>query len=85
MSRLTIEYCTACNYYPRAAGLADELQRNFGLKPDLIKGHSGVFEVTFEGEPLFSKKRLGRFPEPGEVTGLLEARLGQAPGATIGP
>jgi len=27
----------------------------------------GVFEVTHEGKLLFSKRALGRFPEPGEV------------------
>ena len=85
MSRLTIEYCVTCNYYPRAAGLAEELERKFGLKAQLIKGSRGIFDVTFEGELLFSKIRSGRFPEPGEAERLLEKRLGQAPGATIDP
>ena len=29
----------------------------------------GVFEVTVDGKDVFSKKALGRFPEPGEVVG----------------
>ncbi len=83
MSRLTIDYCVVCNYYPRAAGLADELQTKFGLRPDLVKGSGGAFEVAFESELLFSKKRSGRFPEPGEIAGLLEARLAaRSPGGS---
>jgi len=27
----------------------------------------GVFEVQVDGKLVFSKKELGRFPEPGEV------------------
>lgn len=36
----------------------------------------GVFEVTVGGEKVFSKKELGRFPEPGEVTGAIARKLG---------
>lgn len=58
---------------PRAAGLADELQKRFGLDSELIKGKGGVFEVTLDETPVFSKKSLGRFPEFGEV----EDRVGE--------
>jgi selenoprotein W-related protein len=40
----------------------------------LIQGRDGVFEVTVEGELVFSKRRLGRFPEPGEVVKAIRAR-----------
>lgn len=36
----------------------------------------GVFEVEVGGARLFSKKEIGRFPEPGEVAGLLARHLG---------
>lgn len=78
MSHLAIEYCVTCNYYPRAAGLADELEKKFGLRSELVKGRGGAFEVSFGGELLYSKKQNGRFPEPGEVAGKLQARLGLA-------
>lgn len=83
MRRLTIEYCVSCNYYPRAAGLAEQLEKQFGLRPVLVKGSGGVFEVAFENELLFSKRQAHRFPEPGEVEAKLEARLdaGAAPAA----
>ncbi len=38
----------------------------------------GRFEVTLDGELLFSKAALGRHPAPGEVSGLVAARLGPA-------
>jgi selenoprotein W-related protein len=41
----------------------------------LIPSSGGVFEVTFNGELIFSKKELGRFPEDGEVLELLKPRI----------
>lgn len=41
----------------------------------LIKGGRGDFEVRFGDEVLFSKRESDRFPEPGEVEGLLATRL----------
>jgi selenoprotein W-related protein len=41
----------------------------------LIPSSGGVFELTFNGELLFSKKELGRFPEEGEILRLLEGRI----------
>lgn len=37
----------------------------------LIRSSGGVFEVCRDGELIFSKKRLGRFPDPGEIPDLL--------------
>lgn len=45
-----------------------------GWKPVLIKGSGGVFEVRADGERVFSKKQVGRFPNPGEVIEALRAR-----------
>jgi selT/selW/selH-like putative selenoprotein len=33
----------------------------------LIKGSGGQFEVVLDGQLIFSKKQLGRFPEVGEI------------------
>ena len=35
-----------------------------------------MFNVSLDDEPIFSKKQVGRFPEPGEVIAALEPRLG---------
>ena len=41
---------------------------NVGLKP----GDGGIFDVWVDGKLLFSKHRLGRHAETGEVLGLIE-------------
>ncbi len=45
---------------------------------ELQSGSSGRFEITLDGEVMFSKKAAGRFPRPGEVAGLFERKLGPA-------
>ena len=39
-----------------------------------MKGSDGVFEVTLDGELIFSKKKLGRFPESGEVAQMVAGK-----------
>jgi selenoprotein W-related protein len=51
--------------------LAAELEKELGAEVSLVKGKDGVFEVEADGRLVFSKRKLGRFPEPGEVIGLL--------------
>jgi selenoprotein W-related protein len=43
---------------------------------ELIPSSKGRFEVTVDGELVFSKATLGRHAEPGEVAGLVRDRLG---------
>ena len=43
----------------------------------LIPSKGGVFEVTVNGEKVFSKKELGRHAEPGEVRAAILKRLDQ--------
>jgi len=56
--------------------LAEQIEAQLGIPSQLIKGHGGVFEVTFDDQPVFSKKALHRFPEPGEIESQIEQRLG---------
>jgi len=41
----------------------------------LIEASGGLFEVTVDGELIFSKQGLGRHAEPGEVLGLIHERF----------
>ena len=64
---------------PRAVGLTDELLQ--GWAPiletiELIPSSKGRFEVTLDGELVFSKATLGRHAEPGEVAALVRDRIG---------
>jgi selenoprotein W-related protein len=38
----------------------------------MVPSGGGVFEVTVDGELVFSKKRLGRHAEAGEVVAILQ-------------
>jgi len=42
----------------------------------LITGGSGVFDVTVDGEMLYSKKETGRHAEDGEVLSLFSELVG---------
>ncbi len=46
-----------------------------GVHAELIKSSGGVFEVEYEGKLVFSKKRIGRFPDIGEVIKLMRDDL----------
>jgi len=72
--RIRIEYCVL----PNAAGLAtrvlEEWEGSLG-SVELVPGANGIFDVHVDGELVFTKSMLGRYPEPDEVTPLLRDRL----------
>lgn len=43
----------------------------------MIPSRGGTFELTVNGELLFSKKTLGRHAEPGEIKALIQKKLAQ--------
>jgi len=51
--------------------LAADIKHKFGIEPELIRSGGGVFEISKDGQLVFSKKKLGRFPEVDEVFTLL--------------
>lgn len=54
------------------------MKQRFGIDARLVKKSGGIFEVAWGGELLFSKRVLGRFPNPGEVERALQVKLGDA-------
>jgi hypothetical protein len=54
--------------------VAAELQERLGIQPELIEGDRGVFDVRVDGDLVFSKYGVRRFPKPGEVPDIIEAR-----------
>ena len=60
--------------------MAAELRDALGIEADLVAGAGGTFDVTVDGKLIFSKAQTGRFPEPGEVAGLVR----KLKGATVG-
>ena len=51
----------------------DALKAAFGAEVQLVKSSGGVFEVTADDSLVFSKRSLRRFPEAGELEGLIRA------------
>lgn len=43
---------------------------------ELVPGTDGIFDVHVDGELVFTKKMLGRYPQPDDVVPLLRDRLG---------
>jgi len=54
--------------------LADALYDKFEIKSELIKSGGGAFEITLDGEKIFSKLSVGRFPENSEIINIIESK-----------
>lgn len=63
---------------PNAAGLAarilEQWQNAIGVL-ELVPGGGGIFDVQVDGELVFTKQMLGRYPEPDDVLPLLRDRF----------
>lgn len=62
-----ITYCGAWGYKQRAVRLAAELENKLDASAQILQSSGGVFEVEQNGQLIFSKKALHRFPEDGEI------------------
>jgi len=54
--------------------LVAELEDALGTKARMVEGGRGIFDVVVEGDLIFSKHQVGRFPKPGELAKVLAAR-----------
>jgi selenoprotein W-related protein len=75
---ITIEYCWECMDTLRAVKTTEEILIEYEdriRQLTLIPGDNGVFEVDVNGKRIFSKTRLGRHAEPGELIKLIGAQL----------
>ena len=68
--RITILYCTQCNWLLRAGWMAQELLQTFGQdigEVALIPGTGGNFEIRCNDDLIWERKRDGGFPGPKEL------------------
>lgn len=75
---VSIEYCTSWGYLGRAVALTRTLlneHTNTIEKVEIIPSSGGVLEVSFEGELIFSKKELDRYPEKDEVEAIIREKI----------
>jgi len=83
---IDITYCRLCRWGLRANWMSQELLSTFAeeigsvtLTPD---ASGGVFEIRIDGDLVWSRKEVGRFPEIGELKKLTRDRI--APGRSLG-
>jgi len=43
---------------------------------EVVTGDGGIFDVHVDGDLVFTKSMLGRYPQPDDVVPLLRAKLG---------
>ena len=71
---IELEYCAFWHYTDRAVSLTAELMKEFEFKIDsfsLVPSDGGKFEVSVDGDLVYSKLQTNRHAEPGEVAGML--------------
>jgi len=72
-----IEYCVPCDYSDYALKVSRELLKEFQHDINsltLITGSKGIFDIKINDELVFSKNKLNRFPDTGEVSELLKEK-----------
>ncbi len=76
--RVTIEYCTQCNWLARAAWMAQELLQTFGHDLDevaLKPGTGGVYRIELDAETIWDRKERNGFPEITQLKQLVRDRV----------
>jgi selenoprotein W-related protein len=64
--KLSITYCTQCNWLLRSAWMAQEVLSTFSTEMGeviLVPGTGGIFEIRLDGELIWERKRDGGFPD----------------------
>ena len=70
---ISILYWGMWNYKPQAVSLADKIKSEFAdANVEIVEGCGGVFEVTFDGKLIYSKKETGEFPEEQDILNILK-------------
>ena len=70
---ISILYWGMWNYKPQAVSLADKIKSELAdANVEIVEGSGGVFEVTFDGKLIYSKKETGEFPEEQDILNKLK-------------
>lgn len=79
--RIRITYCTQCHWLLRSAWMAQELLSTFvddvdevALKP----GTGGIFEIHFNDDLIWERKRDGGFPDVKALKQIVRDRIDPA-------
>jgi selenoprotein W-related protein len=83
--RLSITYCTQCNWLLRAGWMAQEVLSTFALElgeVSLVPGTGGIFQIRLEDELIWDRKRDGGFPDVRHLKQMVRDRID--PGRDLG-
>ncbi len=83
--RVTITYCTQCQWLLRAGWMAQELLSTFSGdlgEVALVPATGGMFQIHYEGDLLWDRKRDGGFPDAKTLKQRVRDRLD--PGRDLG-
>jgi selenoprotein W-related protein len=76
--RLSITYCTQCNWLLRAGWMAQEVLSTFALEMGevtLTPGTGGIFQIWLDDELIWDRKRDGGFPDVRHLKQMLRDRI----------
>lgn len=60
------------------------IERKFGLRPELIEGHNGIFEVQVNGSPVWDNQgKCTHMPTEAEVLSIIKKYVDPLPGEEI--
>ena len=51
--------------------MGDELKKSLGAEIELVAGSNGIYDVSLDGNMIFSKFEKGRFPDTEEIINLV--------------
>ena len=83
--KLTITYCTQCNWLLRAGWMAQEVLSTFSLEMGevgLIPGTGGIYQIHLDGELIWDRKSNGGFPDIKHLKQMVRDRID--PGRDLG-
>ena len=72
--KIHIEYCGAWGYAPRAKALRDTIIKELGngaVEVTMAVGRRSSFEISANGQTVFSKLEAGGFPDQKAITEVL--------------
>ncbi|MBU0731036.1 MAG: Rdx family protein [Proteobacteria bacterium] len=49
-----------------------EIQKKISAEVEYIAGSGGIFEIVADGREIFSKRKIGRFPDASEIIKILK-------------
>ncbi|WP_045386988.1 SelT/SelW/SelH family protein [Falsirhodobacter sp. alg1] len=76
--RITITYCTQCNWLLRSAWMAQELLQSFGQdlgSVTLVPSTGGQFEISVDDTLIWERARDGGFPDSKVLKKLVRDRV----------